>query len=46
MEDFAPRGDLIDSDRLEKLMERSDLRGGLQLVLHLVLLIATGVAVF
>ena len=46
MEDFAPRGDLIDSDRLEQLLERSDLRGGLQLVVHLVLLIATGVAVF
>ncbi len=46
MEDFTPRGDLVDSERLEKLLERSDARGGLQLILHLVLLIATGVGVF
>ena len=46
MEDFTPRGDLIDSERLENLLERSDMRGILQLILHLVLLIATGVGVF
>ncbi len=45
MEDFTPRGDLVDSERLEKLLARSNLRGGLQLVVHLVLLIATGVVV-